>query len=198
MGTNSTVSHIEGDTFAYRISNGYEWGTVYVRPLSGKYQGAEVTANSSFGVYGYTWTHMGEPWQSFLPDIDMHYAMQKMAGRAFHVPTDKTDWLEAQRTYIKDRLAEDEGHGWLSSKQKTMYAKLSEALDQIDRDDDIFHNCSPEIFFREYARLSNGFAYNEELYSIGHERVNPQVIGFWDKIWLPFTAALKPEVRVDA
>lgn len=190
------VALLDGSTHAYQVRNGYEWGTIYVRPLKSVRDdsfGAEVTANSTYGVYGYTWTHMGCDWRAFLTSVDMHYAMNKMAGQRFHVPTDKDEWLAGQRAYLAERDAENSRYGWHSDETKALYKELGEALDEIEDQGDLFDCEGPTAFFREYDRITAGKAYGQELYSIANEKINPQVIGFWDKIWLPFVASLAPD-----
>ena len=192
------VTLMEGSTHAYQVRNGYEWGTIYVRPFtssSQSYLGAEVTANSSFGVYGYTWTHMGVAWQEFLAGVDMHYAMEKMAGQRLRVPTDKDEWLAGQRAYIAERRAENAKYGWDCDETKALYSELSAALDEIEADDDLFGLDRPMAFFGEYDRITSGKAYAQELYSVANEKISPQVIGFWDKIWSPFVASLALDER---
>lgn len=173
---------------AFDVRNGWEWGTILIRPLLGR-AGAEVLCNSSFGVYGYCWTHMGEDWRSFLADLEFDYAMGKMLGDRFYVPLEKHEFIAKMREVLDDREAQ-----YLESWGEVIPVHLvtdteacREALKFIDEHHD---GCPPDRLFGEFDELAGGIPYRLELYDYKLTKPCPQARAFWDKIWTPFAERL--------
>lgn len=178
---NAVVTEYPGDAVTlFTVRDGWEWGSVFVRPLN---EGAEVVIHSTFGTYGYVWGAMGCGWREFLPSLSREYAMRKLAGKNYDVPLDREEFITAMR----DALDDDERDivacwGLLDPDQERRFATCREALDEEWGWEDV----PLEALFWHFNNEAGGVPYAMELYEVRMTKINPQVVGFWDTIFVPF------------
>jgi hypothetical protein len=99
MATATEIDHVEIEHFVVRAN--HEWATVVLRfgERDGRYWGT-LLVDSSFGAYGHTWTHCGEPFPAFLADIDADYLLGKISTRVL----DEKKMVESiRRTLLRMR-----------------------------------------------------------------------------------------------
>lgn len=174
------VEHPGDAVTLFTVRAGWDWASVFVRPIN---EGAEVVINSSFGTYGYVWGAMGCGWREFLPSLSREYAMRKLAGRAYDVPLDREEFIAAMR----DALDDDEksildSWGVLDPDRERRIATCRDALDEEWGWKDV----PLEALFWHFNEQAGGVPYEMELYEVRMTKINPQVVGFWDIIFVPF------------
>jgi len=176
----ATVSEHAGDVVLFRVRAGWDWASIFVRPMDG---GAEVVAHSSFGTYGYNWIAMGEDWRAFLLSCSREYAMRKLAGRSYDVPLDREEFLKVMRAEV-DAYEKGVIDSWgiLDSDQERRVKLCREALDEEWGWQDV----PQEALFWYFNEEASGAPYAMELYETQLTKINPQVVGFWETIWTPF------------
>lgn len=180
---------------AYRIRNQWEWATIYINPfklIDREQQGAEVMINSSYGVYGYCWSHMGRDWRGFLISVDRDYAMRKMCPPEFYEkPLDAEEFTTLMLSEI-DQWEKD----WLTSWEtiEPQQAENNRIMREALEDPGTFENEHPSGYFKAFDDAAAGIPYLREMYECRLWKVNPQVVHFWENIWIPFTELLKKEL----
>lgn len=168
----------------YSIRRGFEWATIYIRPLK---KGVEVVANSSFGVYGHAWgcitcNEAGPQWREFLSDMEYDYFMGKMAGNDRMM-------REVQEHEFKDQamaaIAYDFDAGELTQAQREeLESELEDACN---------NHCDPRTMFEVWNDSTGGLPSERDWHDclkIG----SSQTQAFWDVIWLPMMSHLQGEM----
>jgi len=169
----------------YTVRNGWAWAHIFVRCGEEKPKDAEASRHwayvsiiSDFGEFGHCWTHMGEDWRSFMPGLDMDYAMKKFLGQRFRVPLSID---EAEKQGRKAILQYRREGNLDAGDARTLWDSLSAA----DR------NGSLDSFLRSWDDHSYGRWYALDWWDHRWDKVNPQAEAFWREIWPHFTAAIK-------
>lgn len=170
----------------YTVRNGWAWAYIFVRHGVGELQDGSprgwvnVAVISDYGSFGYCWSHIGsEPWQDFLADLDLHYAMNKMLGERFRVPL-TIDEAEAKG---RETILQYRREGSLDA---TDARKLWDGLTDANRDGSL------DSFLRSWDDCSGGRWYAHDWWDHRWDKVNPQAEGFWQEVWPHFVAAIKP------
>lgn len=177
---------ITSEATCYTVRNGWGWANIYVRHGQGKCADesprywVELVVNSDYGSFGFMWTHIGENWGSFLSDLDMHYAMNKLMGERFEVELTGEEALEHARGLILEERRQ-------GSIDKAYARDLWDSADLADTD-----SGSP-AFFRSWDNWSDGKAYEREYHVDRWKKVNPQAEAFWKDIWPHFVAEIRPK-----
>lgn len=177
----ATVTEIDGAVVLFRVRAGWDWASIFVRPTD---EGAEVVAHSSFGTYGYTWINMGSGgWRQFLLSCSREYAMRKLAGNAYDVPLDREEFVAAMREAVTEYEAGViDAWGIADADQEGRITSCRGALD----DDWGWEDVPPDALFWHFNETASGAPYAMELYETRLTKINPQVIGFWETLWMPF------------
>lgn len=169
----------------FLVRAGWDWGSVFVRPVNG---GAEIVAHSTFGTYGYTWGAMGRDWRDFLVSCSREYAMRKLAGQSYDVLLGRDEFCTTMRAeldaYEKGVL---DAWGILDPDQERRLKACRDALD----DEWGWEDVPLEALFWHFNERASGAPYAMELYETRMTKINPQVVGFWETIWEPFTDHLR-------
>ena len=163
-----------------------EWGTFYLRDWAHTergttYYGGELVAYTSFGTYGYHWTHCGEPFKAFLCDLEFSYFMQKASTEYKEFDFDAS-LAAIRRTVLEHRRATDI--------DKATAKDIWEALQNIEAGgDNGGHTFVGDLY--AIAKLSR---VTQEPYEYARERPSAQALGFWRELWPLFTGALRQEL----
>lgn len=165
----------------YELRDGFAWGHIAL-VING--ETVDVVINSDYGSYAYFWTACGKDPKVFLCQVDMHYAMNKLtSGKMYEPDTDK------YQSEIKELIIRRRRDGYLDQHQaREAWDGLLAIIDEYGNGDVLFHELISSdwwgsVFFNDFDNLPSA------------ERVKPQVSGFWEKIWIPFTQELKRELE---
>lgn len=174
---NSTVT--KSSTDLYLIRAGIDGGSVALR--FGK-ECVTVMAHTSYGTYGYFWSHTGPNPKQFLCDVGMNYAMEKLSGYNLYEPDQDKYETEIKQLIIEARL-----DGRLEKHEaREVWDELLNALITMGANDvfawSIFDRKHCGKLFSDYESLPSG------------KRVRPQCQGFWDHIWKPLVAQLIADI----
>jgi hypothetical protein len=135
---------------------------------------------------------MGGDWREFLSSGSRDYIMNKMAGNAYRVPLDRDEFIAAMRGALADHKKDIlEAWGMLDSDQQRRLSLCSEALD----DDWGWEDVPLEALFWHFNEQASGAPYALELYETRMDKINPQVVGFWETIWAPFSDYLASAIE---
>ena len=153
-----------------------EFGTILL-PCPTTFGSGRLLIDSTFGVYGYCWTHIGATtsFPEFLVGLDMGYMGIKMMGSDFH-EYDYDETRKEIRNHIK-RLRRE--------KQLTR--------EEADEEWAMSENVSCEFSYYDWLSESKlpdvyGFESGDLLVKVA----NHQWRGFWEKLWVPlFVPELK-------
>lgn len=191
------VYKTDQNALVYRVRNRWEWATIYINPFKHideqERQGAEVMINSSYGVYGYCWGYMGEDWRKFLSGVDRDYAMRKMCSREFYEkPLDLEAFIALMKAEI-DQWEKDWCDSWETIPDK--HADENKIMrEHLDQHYSWSENVHPISYFHAFNDAASDIPYHREMYDCQLWEVNPQVVHFWDKIWIPFTQHITKEL----
>lgn len=181
----ATVAEYPGEFVTlFSVRAGWDWASIFVRPVK---EGAEVAVHSTFGTYAYTWGAMGGDWREFLSSCSREYAMRKLAGRAYDVSLDREEFIVVMRAEVDD-FEKNTLNSWgvLDADQERQIKTCREALDDEWGWDDV----PLEVLFWHFNEVAGGVPYALEMYETRMTKINPQVVGFWETIWTPFTELL--------
>lgn len=185
----AVVEHPGDVVTLFTVRDGWEWASIFVRPIS---EGAEVVAHSTFGTFGYVWGAMGCGWREFLPSLSRDYAMRKLAGKHYDVPLDREEFIAAMRAAV-DQGEKDILDAWgiLDPDQERRIERCREALDEEWGWEDV----PLEALFWHFNNEAGSVPYAMELYETRMTKINPQVVGFWGTIWTPFADHLSQGIE---
>lgn len=171
------------ETAHYNIRRNGEWGTFYVRQGVGD-QGkhwCELTCNTSFGVVGHYWSHMGCPAGEFLADVSKGYLLVKLWGMNSTVFDPDKAIADAKRALFESRrsgeLTEDEA--------RDVYDELNAG----SGDEHGWHLLVDRCDWL-YRRMIDGAGYGKV--------PNPQAEGFYRELWPAFIAELTATTQAQA
>lgn len=171
------------DVYKIRHDNSCVWGDITVE--FGK-TSAQVMINSDYGSYAYNWFSTGENPKQFLCDINMDYAMEKLSDYKLYEPdTDKYS-EEIKNSIIESRKDER----MTKEEARTAWDDMLGVLDDYPSGDIMYHSLI------EHEHFDKVFGDFEALPSA--RRVKPKHVHFWEKVWTPFTDALKIEMEKDS
>ena len=153
-----------------------EFGTILL-PCPATFGSGRLLIDSTFGVYGYCWTHIGATtsFPEFLVGLDMDYMGIKMLGRDFY-EYDYSETRKEIRKHIK-RLRREKGL----------------TREEADEEWAMSENVSCEFSYYDWLAESKlpdvyGFESGDLLVKVP----NHQWRGFWEKLWVPLFV---PELR---
>jgi hypothetical protein len=177
-----TARKVETPIHAYAVRDRGEGATIFIHPFETQrengepYQGATVSVTSTYGNWGFVWTHMGEPWHKFLISVDFDYAMSKFMGKDYRVDQPHEDNAVKMRKII----IEERRTGALNKDDaRTMWDALQDPFERH------------ESFFTEWDRRAQGLPYEHDFWEYDFTHTNPVAQPFWDRLWLQFTKQLQ-------
>ncbi len=190
------ITHVSKSMYeTYHIQKDGEWATICIngwhRPdgPSGRtnrtYCG-EFLAYTSFGVFGYQWTAMGQPLKEFLLDVELDYFCQK----AYAGETTVFDFDQSIKALRDKVLAVRKEQGIDREEARALY----EAIDNVDYSQDAteFVSACMSADIRDYAGSKCDF---DEPWEFVRRVPNPQCVGFWKTIWPLFCNQLRVDLE---
>lgn len=164
----------------YKDSDGWGvWGDITL--LLGE-ESVQVMAHTDYGSYSYYWSHCGMNPKEFMTTTDKHYTMKKLAGNSLMVPDFKN-----YRRHLVEQLLDYRKQGVFEKEE------AREIWDGIHEDHWIEHEDTSLIW--ERLTETDWFSKLYEDWDCGFpDKMKPAASDFFDKIWLPFTEALKGEL----
>lgn len=185
----------------YRIRANHEWASIMVScwerkanvgtKHEGIYYCGEITIQSSFGSWGYTWTACAEPFKEFLVHAEFGYMFTKFMGTKLRRYDGHATMQQIKRDIIEQRLL-----GSVSQ------AGAREAWDAVSIEvDRIEHGNETDMGYAMFdvARVIDKHHPMRDYFAdaSGWPRItNPddQAVGFWRELWPAFVDALRAEV----
>ncbi len=163
----ATVTKEQSDS--YSINNHGEYAQIFIKHgcANEKRYSCAVSIISSYGNWGYHWSHMGLPYNEFLTKISIDYAMNKFA-RSDYMVFDLHKTIEECRRYLLDNERGD------------VVGDLN-SLNEIEAE-------NPQSEREFYTMLSDKDIYFDDAPIVQME--NHQCKAFWNNIWKPFIAEL--------
>lgn len=162
------------------VRNGYEHAQIFLRhgvvqEERGPRVWISLAITSSFGDFGYHWSHCGPgPWHDFLAKLDREYAMTKLMGADYKVVDFHTTAGDALEAIIEMRRQGDLNR-----------EEARESWNEIQSS--MLHD---ETVGQLIERLSSTPAFQDDYYERVRHVPNPQAVGFWEKIWTPWIEQL--------
>lgn len=160
----------------YQVRGNNTWGDIFVQWGTSDVQ---VTANTDFGVYGYHWFDTGNP-KRFLCEISRDYAMMELSRHKSMIPdTDRYQEEIEEQIYLS--LVDGD-----LTKEEADRAR-NEMLGYGGTDSDIWLTrlVDHDLFKKVFGDIE---------YLPSAEKMDPQCVGFWENIWLPFVEQLRVEL----
>lgn len=143
----------------------------------------ELTCNTTFGVVGHTWGHMGRPAAQFFLKTSADYLLNKLWGQDLQVYDESTARRSLKELLLRDRRDEDLSH----SRARELWDDLVDAdLDSEHAHIQFVYGCD---YWTEVFTSGNGPEYTHR---------NPQASGFWKYLWPGFLAELAQRAEVAA
>jgi hypothetical protein len=166
---------------AYSITVDGEHGTFFVRSGINRFTNAwlELTINSTFGTFGYTFGSIGGAPAEFLAKVDYAYLMNKLMGKQSTVfDADKAS-REARKEIAEHRRSGDISKG----EARDLFDEVATAESDCNGSEDrFFHMLAENDRMRDW-----------EIWCIPSHSENPQALGFWEKLWPAFIAELRAD-----
>jgi len=165
-------------TDTYTVSNAGEHGTFFVR-TGERYRNTwlQLTVQSTFGTFGYTFGAIGGTAAAFLSDVSFDYLMGKLMGNDAMVFDAATTARSVKELIVRHRRRDD-----LSNHEaRQLWDALEEAVD--------LHHPSEDLFF--VALSEEPLFFDWEVWDIARRVPSPQAVGFWEKLWPLFLAELQ-------
>lgn len=167
----------------YEVNNDGEYGT-FVLMYQEKY--LEVICHTSFGTYAHTWNSPGKDPFEFLVNMKYETFIYKMTqGRQYVLDN------EAQEKLMNEIIYDLAPEKKWSEDDVEYYKQLVEEI--------VYGGTQTEEEFKGQLIHSELF---EELYDNEYEeittesKVDEQLQGLWNKLWIPLIEKLKTEERV--
>lgn len=189
-----------------RLGANYEYATIcweswnkltkHGEPL---YSG-EILIHSSYGTWAHYWGHCGEPFETFLADLDRSYAAGKFLGTKASVFDGEATVKGLRQSLLEDRRA---GNITKNDARSIWDWIDSNEFDLENGDEGNFINrlikCTKEADWCDvqkgkYAELGPGRGarhFLEEPWERPCHKIDPQFEGFWREIWPLFLEHLK-------
>lgn len=153
----------------FRVFHKGEWAYGAAFPDVGS--GFAITMTTSFGNFGYIWSHPGDDHLGFLKSLDMDYAMGKMVEDHETHEFDHEATHKAAKIAVKDMFEHED-----DERRKKAEEAVKECFEGDHfRDENHYADCA-------MSDLSPfPFMYYED---IPIEKVfKPQLQAFWEKLW---------------
>lgn len=183
----------------YEVRAGYDWATICLRKWESKNAqgdvrfGGEILIHSSFGNFNNTWGHCGYDFKEFLLNIRRDSFADKTMGSDAEV----YDGPQTFRALVGKITRERRKNPQFSLLDKEGARELCDIL--VEAEPTIL--MSTDDMVREVMHLDKG-TWGDEAFSEPWDfirmRPNPQVVGFWEKIWPAFTAQLNAEIQTQS
>ena len=157
--TNETTGHII-------VRNGSDYGEFFWRESILKNEdgtprhAATWTVVSSFGTYGFHWSHMGRPFAAFIADIGDDYLLSKIAREVFD---DRKFIKWMNREIFTARCTKEQKAEATDDFRRLRMDYSGEALATLCHDSAPISHCQPEwsdCSSRSYDPQAVGFAKN--------------------------------------
>ncbi|WP_157266495.1 hypothetical protein [Azohydromonas aeria] len=208
-----SVSRDDGFT-CYRVHGGhgrYEWATICIREWTagGDMVGersrflGEILIHSSFGAWGFQWTHLGEPFREFLQHAEFDYVFTKFMGSDLQVFDGEGSVRNLRQQIVEQRRSNDITKGAARALWQEINACQNECEDS---------NASFVEQMRDIAdRFNDGYSFDSEIESLSEAerdavvhllqepweltttKAHPQAEGFWRDLWPAFVEYLRAE-----
>ncbi len=156
------------NTKTYIVKN-REYAEFYIREGG---ENVSVTIRSTFGNFGYFWSHCGENWKTFLKKVDMDYAMNKLSDSSIYAFD-----IEESVKFVKNDIIELRKTGSLTKEQAREYTDELNSL--CDNDERLFMEA-----------LSEMKCYNDCYYEMSVKPIKRSIVNFWETLWIPFVESL--------
>ena len=178
---------------AYEVRNDGDFGNVSIEEISYQVEGRErhacrVMTTSSFGDYGYFWSHCGVRGKKSLVGMSMDYCMGKFMGRELQV-FDLDATLKAMRKPLLEDLRKRE----ITSRMAREYW---DCIDNIESERPDSESMFVTMCYEHFSGIRNDDRYSEP-WHYTTTRYNSEAIGFWNKIWMPLMDELRVELEVE-
>lgn len=179
----TTVKKIEGESFVVRNEGGFGWGVITIDETTGLFM-----AYTDFGTFSYHWNAPGDAGlKKFLGKLDYSYAMGKFRGRNYgRVFNHEKSILEA-----KKRLFEIRRERACSAETAREVYNTLEEMDHMHRAEDFIRYLADDKTCRKVF-CGDEWPY-EVLNAFECETNDPQCVGFWNEIYIPFVASYMPD-----
>lgn len=169
------------------VRHRHDYGEFFVRELApvsrvngeGIVYAATFCCYSSFGVYGYHWSHMGEPFAEFIAGIKPDYLLSKIAERVF----DDETCLKSVRDEVV-RMRREQSRGVSKDAAR-------EAWDAID---DIAADYSGESLATALYECSELSVIRLEYCDLTCRAWDRQAVAFVERLWPEFVKQYATDV----
>lgn len=176
------LARLSGTIEALSFRHHHEWMNLVVR--HGPRQDdpdslfVELMIHSSYGSWGYTWSHCGRgTWVEWLRDLDRCYMMGKLMGANIREPMDVEEaFTELKRDlvqYVRDRGIDR------APKVRQQIADVREAI-----------NFGIEVYDLSTLLTCWSNVTGRDDWDLDFQKTSPTAIQFWDCLWRPFIAEL--------
>lgn len=173
----------EGEIFCVRSDHG--WGVIVVNENTGLFM-----AYTDYGNYCHHWPSPGEKGlKHFLTDIDYHYAMGKFTGTRYGKVFRADRAIQDLKETIIERRRDD------SIDRET----ARDAWDELRHAED--HGYSKDTFMvwiRDSSFILDAIGHDDWWCGIDGMVNDPQCVGFWNEIFIPFVASYCPDHKIKA
>ena len=156
-----------------------EWAHIFLtegrRKDDGNYWGT-ISVVSSYGEYGFIWSHMGCPLRVFLKNLTFDYAMGKFRSSAVYI-FDFYETIKALKELVTDSYTGKEDK------------EILDVLQEIEDEGPCIH----DELLRQITDELPDFANSHDIWEIAETMPDPQCKGFWDTIWPLMLAEFEKE-----
>lgn len=169
---------LDGLSYIHVVKDG-EWGEFFVHehPVvtdsNGPRHSATFTCNTSFGVYGYHWSHMGSPFRDFAATISSDYLLRKIGG-------ERKSSAKLIVAGVKKQILTQRYEGQINAED------AREAWDFVDKCNAIYGN--HEIGAMIYSGMPDGVSIDFEF---SHTEYSMDAQNFVQKLWPLFVRELQ-------
>lgn len=161
------------------VRNEGEHGTFFLKEGVGDNSGEPqhwcvLVCHTTFGTVGHTWNNMGSPAKEFLSSLSKDYLLDKLWGQTSRL-FDHDATVKVLKQLVADSLREE-----LADDSRFDAAEL--AFDELD-------HCTTTDQF--YAQVGSAITDVVEYGDMPIKwMLNPQAVGFWEKLWPEFLKGL--------
>ena len=173
------------DTRTIAVNNEDEYGTFFLREFQRQREdgttsySSQLTAHTSFGVVGYYWSAMGCPAKEFFSKLSMDYLGSKL-------------WEADSYLFDCDKTLQNIRGNLLTERRQRLLDK-DEAMAIWD-DLLSLEQCSSQS---EFLHMMADLAHTDEWLPVSEvpfgTRPNPQLVGFFEKLWPGFVRAIQQD-----
>lgn len=177
-----TIKVTKNEEFdVYNVQGQYEHGTFFINEKSGVF-----VANTTFGMFAYSWSSYGTDFKQFLGNLNFDYAVKKWRGLdCFKFNPEKA--VDSLKSAISEAL--ESGH-----------CDEEEAKDAILEAADLGEYTDKRLFMYvlgESDTILDVIGHNDwHLVPRGSE-YDPICVAFWNELFIPFMDSYHPEHNLE-